>query len=724
MDQNNNLPEEYEPSILDYLKSKIRFWEKPSQLLPSLPMPGSVDSDVSSLDKKPEVPGEIGTKQLTRKPWFLLLALIFAVLAQLSLEPAANRSPVAGIILYSLACICILIALNQKSLTIFEKEPLPGVTLKHTIKNGYLVAGIILAIGSFLLFRNNQFTFINTMTWLISLALVAYAFWERKTHRSQIFDQLKSFAKKQHWQMIFSYWSVAIVLTILLVTFFRLNQLATTPGELISDQAERILAVLDIESGRHPVFSSRNNGSEVLPYYWTELLIRITGQNLSPQAMKIAAAVAGLITLIFVFHLGRELFDRRVGMAAAFFCGIAYWPNVLARSYLGGIFVPLFISALLYFLIRGLKEFDNRLFILAGIALGAGLMSYRVFLVVPFVVLMTFLVYCLHQKEKLQRKQALWGLLIILLISLVIILPLVRVIAIEPRAYFFRIFSRLAEWERPYPDLGWRIFLKNLWAGITMFFWSNGNQWVESVAGRPALDFISGALLFLGIIFSFAIYFLKKNWHYLLLLLIILLLIMPSVLSIAFPEENPSLSQASGAIIPVFIIIGFSFVTFINTIRVKMSGWWGKVISALVGFILVIISMNQNYTIVFQDYKENYLRSSMNSSEIARVISQYAETIGTEDSIWIMSYPHWIDTRLVAIAAGKIGDDFVMSPERLPETLVTRENKMFLLNKQDLAGIEALESLYPEGVSWEYESVFPEKNFSIFFVPPLSGDVN
>lgn len=114
----------------------------------------------------------------------------------------------------------------------------------------------------------------------------------------------------------------------------------------------------------------------------------------------------------------------------------------------------------------------------------------------------------------------------------------------------------------------------------------------------------------------------------------------------------------------------------------------------------------------------------MNSSEIARVISQYAETIGTEDSIWIMSYPHWIDTRLVAIAAGKIGDDFVMSPERLPETLVTRENKMFLLNKQDLAGIEALESLYPEGVSWEYESVFPEKNFSIFFVPPLSGDVN
>jgi len=724
MDQNNNLPEEYEPSILDYLKSKIRFWEKSSQPLLSLPLPGSVDSDVSSLDKKPEVPGEIDAKQLTRKPWFLLLALIFAVFGQLSLEPAANRSSIAGIIFYSLALICLLITLHQQGLAFGEEIRFPEKHYSHKTKSGYLVAGIILAIGSFLLFGNNQFTFINSMIWLTSLVLVAYSFWKPKANKGSIINQLRSIAKQRQWQLVVSYWLIAIILTILLVTFFRLNQLGSTPGELISDQAERILAVLDIETGRHSVFSARNNGSEVLPYYWTELIIRITGQNLSPLAMKIAAAVAGLVTLIFVFHLGRELFDRRVGLAAAFFCGIAYWPNVLARSYLGGIFVPLFLSALLYFLIRGLKEFDNRSFILAGIALGAGLMSYRVFLVVPFVVLMTFLVYCLHQKEKQLRKQALWGLMVMLLISLLVILPLVRVIANEPRAYFFRIFSRLAEWERPYPDLGWKIFLKNLWAGITMFFWSNGNQWVESVAGRPALDFISGALLFLGIFFSFAIYFLKKNWHYLLLPLMILILIMPSVLSIAFPEENPSLSQASGVMIPVFIIVGFAFVTLINAICSKTSGWWGKAISALVGFILVIVSMSQNYTIVFQDYKENYLRSSMNTSEIARVISQYVETIGTDDSIWIMSYPHWIDTRLVAIAAGKIGGDFVMSPERLSETLAIRDVKMFLIKKEDMTGIEALKALYPAGVSWEYGSIFPEKNFMIYFVPPISGDVN
>ena len=33
-----------------------------------------------------------------------------------------------------------------------------------------------------------------------------------------------------------------------------------------------------------------------------------------------------------------------------------------------------------------------------------------------------------------------------------------------------------------------------------MYFWSDGNIWVHSVTGSPALDIVSAALFFLGVI--------------------------------------------------------------------------------------------------------------------------------------------------------------------------------------------------------------------------------
>jgi hypothetical protein len=89
-----------------------------------------------------------------------------------------------------------------------------------------------------------------------------------------------------------------------------------------------------------------------------------------------------------------------------------------------------------------------------------------------------------------------------------------------------------------------------------------------------------------------------------------------------------------------------------------------------------------------------------------------------------MGFPHWVDTKLVAIAAGRIGDDFAMFPERLPETTISDQAKMFLLNKLDEIGLDALQTLYPEGTSWEYTSVTPDKSFLIFFVPPATGVTN
>lgn len=724
MDHKENLPLENEPSVLDYLKTKLKFWERSEQPLSGSPGIDKPDPLIENLAETTEITNQFNqeTNSTHRKfSWFLILSVTLAILAQLLLEPVTGRSAVPGIILYSLSAICLIIAILRKTLVIIEHREEYDIGFGSTLRVGYFIPGLIFAIMAFFLFKTGQFNFFNTLLWIVSIFLIGYSMSDSSGSFTSTKEQIKGVFTKRKWHFTLTPWLLMVVGTVILVLYFRFLQLNQVPGEMIGDQAERLLAVNDIQMGRDPVFSSRNNGSEIFQYYWTDVILWLTGTRLSFFAMKLASAIAGVVTLIYIYLLGKEVADRTVGLLAVIFCGIAYWPNVLARSFLGGVFVPLFMSAMLYYLIKGLGLSQRNYFIAAGVALGLGLLSYRVFLVAPLVILLAFGLYCLHKQSKGKRLQALWGMLILFLIGLIIFSPMLRVIVSEPRVYFFKVFSRLAEWERSYPGNGWLIFLKNLWSGITMFFWSNGNQWVESVVNRPALDFVSGGLLMVGVSLTLWNYFKNRHWLDLFLILSILVLLLPSVLSIAFPEENPSMSQASGAMVPVFILIAYAIFQVIRNLDEGFYTRWNKPLAVIIVLVLITLSASQNYKLVFKQYMENYFASAMNTSEIAGVLTQFEETIGSSETAWVMGFPHWVDTKLVAIAVGRIGDDFAMFPEKLPETTISDQAKMFILNKLDENGLDALRTLYPEGTSWEYTSITPEKSFLIFFVPPATG---
>ena len=655
LQQDHSEPEK-EPSVLDYVKSRLKFWGQASDSLPG----SKATQPQGEVSEMPGgISGELSVKPKPQLTSLLLLgsAILLAILAQLLLEPGSvQRNPLPGVVLYALSALILFIAFLTQRVEPFQHvaDKVKGFPL--TFRASYLIAGVLLGFLSYFLFNSGQFNFLNGLLWLISLGLVISAFWTNKLNFKQRFSRLKSRFTKRHLAIELDFWHLAVVLVFGLVLIFRLGNLSQVPAEMIGDQAERLLAVNDILSGDNPVFSTRNNGSEVLQYYWTALLLKLGGAELSFNAMKVASAITGLLTLVFVYLLGKEVGNRWVGLLAVIFCGIAYWPNVLARSFLGGVFVPLFVAALLYYLVKGLRNSRVEYFIMAGLSLGLGLMAYRVFLVAPFVVMLGVGLYCLHAQSRGKRQQALWGLLIIFLIALIVFIPMLRVIISQPRAYFFRIFSRLGEWERPYPGNGWLIFLKNLWQGINMFFWSNGTQWVESVAGRPALDFVSGALFFVSVLLMLGSYLRKRHWLDLFLIMTVFIFLLPSILSIAFPEENPSLSQASGAMVAVFIILAKGLYFLQQQLQHGFASKWAKLASIGVLLALVLIAISQNKTIVFENYAENYRTSAMNTSEIAAVLAQYDASLGSYDSAWIMAYPHWVDTNLVAISIGRIGD--------------------------------------------------------------------
>src|SRR4030066_331245 len=104
-------------------------------------------------------------------------------------------------------------------------------------------------------------------------------------------------------------------------------------------------------------------------------------------SLKIGTILAGLFTLPYLYMLGKELGNKRVGLFALLFAGMAYWPNVISRVGLRFSLYPLFVAPVLYYLVRGLRTSNRNDFILAGLALGIGLHGYTPLPLLPLAIL-------------------------------------------------------------------------------------------------------------------------------------------------------------------------------------------------------------------------------------------------------------------------------------------------------------------------------------------------
>jgi hypothetical protein len=255
-----------------------------------------------------------------------------------------------------------------------------------------------------------------------------------------------------------------------------------------------------------------------------------------------------------------------------------------------------------------------------------------------------------------------------------------------------------------------------VWNASTMFFWSDGEVWVHSIPLRPALDVVSAALLFLGVIGLTVRYIRYRHWIDLFLILSIPMLMLPSTLSLAFPNENPSLNRTGGAVIPVFIIIGFALDGFVSSIKSRLPIGWGRGLAVLFTAVVIYASCRSNYDLVFNQYAQNFTNSAWNTAEMGTVMREFIDSVGSPEGAWTVGYPYWVDTRLVGITAGYPTRDTSIWPDNFSETVPVPGAKMFLINPEDKDAVAALQQLYPQGTLKTYHSKVPTKDFLIFLV--------
>ena len=705
--QNKNLQE---PTVLDLYKSVTKDWTSFYNFIRSLWDARRRDEFNRSLaadaayaieELKPEEPA-----RAAYFPWRSVLALFLALAGQFSLE-SMHDQPNLGVALYIFAIGFVIWAAikdewHLPALPAFMQMPEPLTT-----RTAAFIVSIVIALMAFFSFGGGKFDIINITLWVSSLGFLVYSLWLKNIKITTGSD-----TDERRRKLI---WSVVMVGVFAVAIFFRLYRTDSIPVEPFSDHAEKILDVYEITQGDYSIFFPRNTGREALQMYWTVLVANLFGTGLSYLSLKLGTALLGILTLPYIYLLGKEFGNERVGLFALFLFGIAYWPNVISRIGLRFPLYPLFAAPTLLYLIRGLRTGNRNDFILSGIFLGAGLHGYSPFRIMPILIVVAFGIYFLHAQSKANRQQGFLWFVIIVITSLFVFMPLLRYWMEHPDQFGYRAFSRLGSVETVLPGPAWQIFLSNLYRGLLMFNWDDGEIWVNSLPHRPALDIVTGALFVIGIVLLIVRYARQRDWRDMVLLVSIPVLLMPSILSLAFPSENPALNRAGGGAVAAILVSALALDGLLAGLSNASSGRQLFFAYGLTG-ILLVTSALQNYDLVFNKFDKNFRAGAWNTSEMGRVISDFRDSYGQTDTFWIVPFPYWVDTRLPGVWAGIPNRDFALWPENFSQTVNLPAPKMFLFWPEDLQAENALKELYPDGALTRYTSTFAGKDFMMFFV--------
>lgn len=703
-----------EPTVLDYVKSIFKDWKSFTAFLRAWADRADTMQLVETSTPESETPPTNAELPVTNYqspsfPWRSLLTLLLALAAQRSFEPLGDpptQNAMIGVPLYIAALALMVWAFLRRE---WMPAPLPASQSNAdpmVIRPIELLFSLIAGGAAFVMLKENTFTIWNVLVWVLSIIFFIRAFWikESPSLGQRITDKLS--------RLRITPWTALVVAVFALAVFFRFYRLAEVPHEMTSDHAEKLMDVFDITEGKYSIYFPRNTGREPLYIYLSALVAGFTG--VSFLSIKIAAVIGGLLMLPYLYLLGKELGSERIGLLAVAFAAIAYWPGVIERFALRISFYPLFVAPTLYYLIRGLRRQHRNDFILAGAALGLGLNGYMPFRIMPIAVVIIVLVYIFHTRDAQARKQSLLWLGLLALTSFMFFIPLARYAIENPDIFGYRALTRVSSLETPLPGPVWQVFLGNLWNAAKEFNWYNGNIWVHSIPRRPALDVVGGALFLLGFFLVLIRYLRSRHWADLVLLLAIPLTQMPSILSLAFPVENPSLNRTAGAIVPVFLLVGVALDGLMSALG---SGKRRSVIAWSLAGALFVLSFVQNYDLIFRQYNSQYEYNAWNTSEMGAVMKDAIARGVPVDNVWIVPYAFWADTRLPPFWAGEPGRDIAIFRENLPTTLNIAGPKTFMVTQPDSETLSLLQSLYPQGQLQPYESAIDAHNFWIFSVP-------
>jgi 4-amino-4-deoxy-L-arabinose transferase-like glycosyltransferase len=353
-----------------------------------------------------------------------------------------------------------------------------------------------------------------------------------------------------------------LLIILAIAAFFRLWQLNSAPPGLYPDVAMNGNNALEtLRNLDFKVFYPDNNGREGMMMWLIALSFSVFGVSI--WSIKIVAAVIGILTVLGLYLLTKELFSRYAGNAsryvsllASFFLAISFWHVNFSRIGFRAILLPFVLVFSFYFLFKGFRNNKLLNFILAGLFFGLGFYTYTSFrlavLILPFVLIPYWFLY----KDHGFQKKYLFSVFFFLFAIFIIALPLGIYFLRYPQDFISRATSiSIFAAENPLREFG-----KSLISHLGMFNVYGDPNWRHNLAGQPELLWPIGILFLAGIIFSVKdlISSIKRRYHSLsvihcFLLSTFFIMLLPGILTY---EGIPHSLRVIGVIPSVFIFSG------------------------------------------------------------------------------------------------------------------------------------------------------------------------
>ncbi|MBA4320029.1 MAG: hypothetical protein C0412_16635 [Flavobacterium sp.] len=377
-----------------------------------------------------------------------------------------------------------------------------------------------------------------------------------------------------------------------IASFFRLWQLDKIPPGLYPDVAINGNDALDsLKTGNFKVFYPENNGREGLFFWLIAFSFSIFGASI--WSIKIVAATIGILTVLGLYLLTKELFSREtsnkkqaisVALLSSFFLAISFWHTNFSRIGFRAILLPFILVFGFYFLFRAFKNKKLSDFVFSGIFWGLGFYTYTSFRLAVFVLLIFLILKLIeYLKEtkiektwkwlwnKMYLQGGWWKVDLFLVIVILVALPLALYFLQNPQDFV----GRMAPISIFAADEPIKEFSKSLILHLGMFnFWGDQN-WRHNFSGEPMLFWPIGILFLIGIFSSIkALIKFRTNKNlslvisHLTLVIWFFIMLLPGILTY---EGVPHALRVIGVIPPVYIfsgIGGYQLYNFLNK-RIK-----------------------------------------------------------------------------------------------------------------------------------------------------------
>jgi len=356
--------------------------------------------------------------------------------------------------------------------------------------------------------------------------------------------------------------TIALIVIIALAVFFRFWQFTSIPPGLYQDEAMNGAdALTSLKTGDFKVFYTNNNGREGMIVWLDALAIKLFGTE--PWVLRLFPAIAGVLAVLGLYFLAKELFGVEIALASSFFMATSFWAMNFSRiGFRAGLMIPVLIWSF-YFLLRGFNslksDFKNPRsrtsvlsFLFAGVLFGLGFYTYISYRFAPVLIAAFFIPYLIKHGNK-----KLWaGVLLFAAVTFIIALPIGLYFLNNPQDFFGRsgqvsIFSA---------DNPLRAAALSIASTLGMFNIIGDFNWRHNYAGSPQLFLPVGILFLLGIYLSFKKFSFSEKFT----LAWLGIFLLPNILS---TEGNPHALRALGTMPAVMIFSGIGLIWLYKKIQ-------------------------------------------------------------------------------------------------------------------------------------------------------------